>query len=73
VQLHAFVTLPLDGGEWSDLSPRPLYLQEKKTGIHLTGSWMGLRVGLDTVAKIKIPSSPLAGIEPRSSSPYLNR
>jgi hypothetical protein len=46
-------------------TPRPLYHRRKPPGTHWIGAWVGPRVGLDAVAKRKIPS-PL-----RESNPNL--
>jgi hypothetical protein len=47
VYLHAFLTSALDGGGWSTSRPA-----SKRTPVtHLIGGWVGLRAGLDAVAK----------------------
>jgi hypothetical protein len=45
--------------------PAALYPGERTPGTHCTGSWVGLRAGLETEARGKI-LLPLLGIEPRS-------
>jgi hypothetical protein len=57
VYFHEFLTWVLGEGEWS--ASRLCLLT---TGILCIGEWAGLRVGLDTVAKIKIHT--LLGVEP---------
>jgi hypothetical protein len=53
VQLHAFLTSPLDGGEW--LTPRlgPFNPGVRAPGTHWIGGWVGPSVGMDVVAKRK--------------------
>jgi hypothetical protein len=51
VQLHAFLTLALDGGEWSASRPSSFTSSEKAAGINWTGGWVDPRTGLDAVAK----------------------
>jgi hypothetical protein len=60
-QLHAFLTLALDGGEWSASRPRPLYPRERAPRTHWIRGWVGSRAGLDTGGDRN--SQPLAGIE----------
>jgi hypothetical protein len=45
-------------------APAALYPRERTLGTHCTGGWVGLRAGLDTKARGKIPP-PLPGIDPR--------
>jgi hypothetical protein len=69
VQIHAFLTSALDGGEWSASQPGHFNRRERAHGTHWIGDWVGPRAVLDTVAKRKIPSP--AGnrtIQTRSSS-----
>jgi hypothetical protein len=51
-----FLTLALDGGEWS--ASRPIHFTPRKRapGTQWIGGWVGPRAGLDTVSKRKIPS-----------------
>jgi len=56
VQLHQFLTSALDGGEWSASRPGRFSLREGAPGTHWIGGWVGLKAGLDTVAKREIPS-----------------
>jgi hypothetical protein len=58
----------LDGGEWSASRPGRFTPREWVPGTLWTGGWMGLRAGLDTVAKRKIPSR-CRDSKTRSSSP----
>jgi hypothetical protein len=55
VYLHAFFTLTVDGGNFSALRPGRFTFGERVPGAHLIGSWVGLRAGLDAVARRKIP------------------
>jgi hypothetical protein len=61
VQLHAFLTSELDGGELSASRsdrfnpPKDPYLTQ------WTGGWVGTRASLDAVAKTKQPILALAG------------
>jgi hypothetical protein len=48
--LLAFLTLMLDGGEWS-ASHSGCFTSWEKTGTHRVGGFVGPRAGLDTVAK----------------------
>jgi hypothetical protein len=50
VQLHAFLTSDLDGGEGSASHPARFTL-----GTHWIGGWAGTRASLDAVTKRKIP------------------
>jgi len=49
--MHAFLTSELYGAEWSPSRPGRL-----TSGTHWTGGSVGPRVGLDGVAKRKIPA-----------------
>jgi len=42
-ELHAFLTLALDGGEWSASLPGSLTPGERTPGAHWIGSWVGPR------------------------------
>jgi hypothetical protein len=54
---YSFLTLVLNGGEWS-VSRRGRALRPgKDPGTHCTGGWVGLRAGLDTEAIGKIFTS----------------
>jgi hypothetical protein len=60
VYLHSFLTLALDGGEWSASRPGRFTPGEKAPGTRWIGGWVGPRASLDAVAKKKkIPSLPL--------------
>jgi len=54
VWLHAFLTLIVDGGEWSASHPGHPNLR-KDPGNHWKNGCIGLRAGLDTVVKTKFP------------------
>jgi hypothetical protein len=56
VQLHAFLTSALDGGEWSASRPGLFTSRERTPGTRWIGGWVGPRAGLDAVVKRKIPS-----------------
>jgi hypothetical protein len=61
-----FLTLVLDGGEWSASRPGRFTPEESAPGTHWIGGWVGPRVRLDSMEKRQI--LPLPGIEPRPSS-----
>jgi hypothetical protein len=56
VQLHAFLTSALDGGEWSASRPGRFTHREGTPGTHWIGGWVGPRAVLDAVVKRKISS-----------------
>jgi hypothetical protein len=58
-----FLTLELDGGEWSASHHWHLTFGERAPGIHWIGGWVGLWASLDAVEKRKI--LPLLGIQPQ--------
>jgi hypothetical protein len=68
VQIHAFLTSALDGGEWSASRPGRFTSGETNPGTYSIWGWVGLEAGLGTL-KGRKESLPLQGIEPRSSSP----
>jgi hypothetical protein len=68
VQLHIFLTLTVDGGEWSASRPGRFTPREKPPGIHWVGGWVGPRASFDAVVKRKIPSL-CRDSNPRSSGP----
>jgi hypothetical protein len=45
VQLHAFLTLTLDGGEWSASRPDRFNAEERNVSTHWIGGWVGPRRG----------------------------
>jgi hypothetical protein len=53
VQLHAFLTSSLDGGEWSASWPDRFTSMKRVFGTHLIGGWVGPKVGLDAGVKRK--------------------
>jgi len=57
VWLHAFLTSALDGGQWSASRPGRFTPRERGPGTHWIGGWVGPIVGLNAVAKRKIPAS----------------
>jgi hypothetical protein len=66
VEPHAFLTSALDGGKWSASRPGRF-----TPGTQWIRGWVGPRIGLDAVAKRKIPN-PYRELKPdehRSSSP----
>jgi hypothetical protein len=56
VQLHAFLSSVLYGGEWSASRPGRFTPRERAPCTHWIGGWVGSRAVLDTVVKRKIPS-----------------
>jgi len=46
VQLHAFLTSALDGGEWSASRPSRLPPRERAPASHWIGGWVGPRAVL---------------------------
>jgi hypothetical protein len=56
VDLHAFVTSALDGGEWSASRHGRFTPREIAPGTHWIGGWVGTRAGLDTEVNRKILS-----------------
>jgi hypothetical protein len=48
VQLHAFVTVALDGGEWSASRPGRFARRERASSTHWIGGWVGPSSGLDS-------------------------
>jgi hypothetical protein len=67
-ELHAFLTSAQDRGEWSASRFGSFTSGIIAPSSRWIGGWVDLRAGLDAVAKRKIPSLPLPGIETRSSS-----
>jgi len=55
VQLHAFLTPILYGGEWSSSRPSRFTPGVRAAGIHWIGVWVGPRTGSDTVGRRKNP------------------
>jgi hypothetical protein len=67
MELHAFLTLALNGGERLASYPGQYIPRQRAPGTHWMEGWVGPRAGLDIVVKRKIPSLP--GIEYYSSRP----
>jgi len=61
VQLHIFLTLALDGGEWLASCPVHFTTRESTPGVHWIGGWGGSRVSLDMVEKRRNPLIAPAG------------
>jgi len=61
VQLHAFLSSALDGGEWSASHSGRFTYGVRDPGSRWIGSWVRRRAGLDAVAKRKNPIILLAG------------
>jgi hypothetical protein len=55
IQLHAFLTLALDGSVWSVSCPGYFTPRERASSTHWIGGWVGTRTGLDMVVKKKNP------------------
>jgi hypothetical protein len=55
VWLHAFLTLALDGGEWSASRPGLFAPRERAPVSHRIGGWMGSRAGLDAPVGTRTP------------------
>jgi hypothetical protein len=54
IQRHVFLTSALDGGEWSASHRGSFTLRDRASGTHWTGGWVGLRAGLNEVAKYNL-------------------
>jgi hypothetical protein len=68
VYLEAFLTLALDGGEWSASHPGRFTPRERAPGTHGIGGWVVPRAGLDAEVRRKIPS-PYRDSNSKSTSP----
>jgi hypothetical protein len=53
---HAFLTLALDGDEWSASHPEHFTPKERAPSTHWIGGWVGPRAGMDIVVNRKIPA-----------------
>jgi hypothetical protein len=62
VYLHTYLTLALDGGDWSASRPGYFTLRERAPGTHWIGGWVGPRAILDMGEDKN--SQPPPGIEP---------
>jgi hypothetical protein len=51
-----YLTLALDGGEWSASCPDCFTPRERASGTHWIGGWVDPKVGLDMLLKRKIAS-----------------
>jgi hypothetical protein len=69
VSIHVFLTLALYACEWSASRPCRFPPKEIVPGSPWIGGWVGQRPSLDATEKRRM--LPLAGIEPRPSSPSL--
>jgi hypothetical protein len=61
VQLHAFLTSELDGGEWSVSHPCRFTPRERAPGIHCIGRWVSPGASVGSEEK---NSQPVPGLEP---------
>jgi hypothetical protein len=68
LQLHAFLTSALDGGEWPASIPGRFVPRERALGTYWRGGCVGPRADLDAVVE-KRNSLPLPRIEPQPFSP----
>jgi len=66
VQLQASLAFTLDGGEWSASHSGHFTPRGRAHSTHWIGGWIGLRAGLDTVAKRQNPCLSNAGHPPHS-------
>jgi hypothetical protein len=57
VQVHSFLTLTLDGGEWSVSCPNHFTPGESAPSAHLVGGWVGHTASLNASEKRKISYS----------------
>jgi len=55
ILLHAWLTLALDGHEWSVSCPSCFTPRERAPSTHLIGGWVGPRASLNMVANRKNP------------------
>jgi len=55
VQLHAFSTSALDGGEWSASFSSCFTPRESNSGTHWIEGWVGPRFNLKAVVKRSLP------------------
>jgi hypothetical protein len=75
VQLYAFLTSVLGGGEWSASRPGRFTPKERTPDTHWIGGWVGPRAVLEVVVKWKIPSpsrksNPITPIFQSVAQPY---
>jgi hypothetical protein len=64
IQLHAFLTSTLDGGEWSGSRPGHFTPREIAAGTHWIGGWVGIRASLDGRSGKEKNSQPMPVLEP---------
>jgi hypothetical protein len=57
VYTHVFLTLALDGGEWSASRPCRFSAGERAPGTHWIGGWVDPKAGLDNMEKQKLLNS----------------
>jgi hypothetical protein len=62
LQVHAFLTSALDGGEWPASQIGCFFPEKGAFSTHSIGGWVGLRTYLGAMGKYYLP---LQGIEPR--------
>jgi hypothetical protein len=62
--LHPFLTLTLDGDEWSAWTVA-LQLKERAPGTHCIGDWMGIRAGLQAMRRREVLICRYRKINPR--------
>jgi hypothetical protein len=64
--MHVFLTSALDGGEWSASHPGHFTAEVRAPGTRCIKVWVGLRAGLDAMAKRKKPyHCPRRELNPR--------
>jgi hypothetical protein len=51
VHLHAFLTVALDGGEWSAIISGCFNPEERAPSTNSVEGWMGITAGLETVER----------------------
>jgi hypothetical protein len=60
LELHALLTLAVDGDEWSASRPDHFTPRERVPGVHWIGDWVGHRAGLDAVGNRPPVVQPVA-------------
>jgi hypothetical protein len=64
VHIHIFLTLALDGGEWSASRPSRFTPGERAPGSYRIGGCVSQRAGLDDVEKRKLLTLPGLELQP---------